>query len=253
MENFNVSEILNCYRANFNHGKSHVSDRRCHAIAFFYDAQSKYEYPGRTVKIESGYAMYLPKGRSYNIIHHKPCSIAVIDFELTSGTDTQPFSVKLDQSVGDSFALAAKIFSAKKPGYTLKLKSLIYKIFADIFATQQRNYLPSSKISKITPAQAYIDNHFNDASLCVDTLANMSGYSKRYFSDEFTKATGFAPGKYITLKRINHACKLLVETDKPISVISQECGISSEYYFSYLFKLHKDESPTQYRKSRRNI
>ena len=56
--------------------------------------------------------------------------------------------------------------------------------------------------------------------------------------------------EYINEYRLNIATHLLKESDYPIGVISEKCGISNVSYFNRIFKKAFDMTPKDYRKNR---
>ena len=53
--------------------------------------------------------------------------------------------------------------------------------------------------------------------------------------------------QYLVDVRMTHACKLLIELDKPISEIAYMCGYNSNSHFCKVFKDHTGQSPYQYK------
>ena len=53
--------------------------------------------------------------------------------------------------------------------------------------------------------------------------------------------------QYLVDVRMTHACKLLIELDKPISEIAYMCGYNSNSHFCKVFKDHAGQSPYQYK------
>ena len=54
---------------------------------------------------------------------------------------------------------------------------------------------------------------------------------------------------YINILRTNKACRLILQTDKNIVAISDECGFSSIRSFNRAFVRNVGMTPTQYRKT----
>jgi AraC-like DNA-binding protein/mannose-6-phosphate isomerase-like protein (cupin superfamily) len=75
--------------------------------------------------------------------------------------------------------------------------------------------------------------------------------SERRFSDLFRGATGQSWSKYIQSLRLEHATKLLIETQKPIIAVAFESGFEDLSHFHHVFKATHGCSPLKYRKQRR--
>ena len=65
---------------------------------------------------------------------------------------------------------------------------------------------------------------------------------------DFFNAT---PATYVKKYRLDHACKLLAESERPVNKIAEVCGIPDYNYFSKLFKKEKGCSPSAYRKQKK--
>ena len=83
--------------------------------------------------------------------------------------------------------------------------------------------------------------------LSVEEVANAVGFDRSYFSMIFKEHMGIPPHKYLTGIRIDKACKLLCETNTPISEISESVGIEPSN-FARTFKAELGISPTVYRR-----
>lgn len=96
----------------------------------------------------------------------------------------------------------------------------------------------------------YIQSHYKE-KISLDMLAQISGYSKYYFTRYFFKHTGLSCTQYIKIVRLERARKLLLTTDWNISVISNQTGFESVSYFIKVFKSQEGISPMQYRMKQR--
>ena len=59
----------------------------------------------------------------------------------------------------------------------------------------------------------------------------------------FQEQMGQAPMQYIETRRLDLARELLMMTAKPIAQIAEECGFSSPFYFSRVFKARTGLAP----------
>jgi len=104
------------------------------------------------------------------------------------------------------------------------------------------------KDERITEVQDWIDGHFQNVIRIVD-LANMFNFSERNLKRRFSQATGISINKYVQEVRVDKAKKLLLATEKSIKDISIEVGYENDSFFSRLFKLKTDMTPSKWRSS----
>ncbi len=83
--------------------------------------------------------------------------------------------------------------------------------------------------------------------LTLDQLAGVACLAPNYFLRMFRSVFGQTPHQYLTTVRLEHACRLLRETETPITEICYMVGYASPGSFSTLFRQHRGMSPRQYR------
>lgn len=94
--------------------------------------------------------------------------------------------------------------------------------------------------------QEYIDNHYYEY-ITLDILSDKFNLSPRYVNEIFKTKFHETPLKYLQKVRINHAKKLLVETDKDIISICFEVGYETLSTFYRVFRNITGMSPHKYR------
>lgn len=93
---------------------------------------------------------------------------------------------------------------------------------------------------------ALIETQFSQP-LRLSTLAKAAGLSERTLTRHFVQHTGESVGQYIARVRIGHACRLLTDTQMPISVIAARSGFPNVANFNRQFKATKALTPVAYR------
>jgi AraC-like DNA-binding protein len=78
-------------------------------------------------------------------------------------------------------------------------------------------------------------------------LAEMLFMTPTSFSRYFTIKNNKPFSRFIAELRIKHACKLLIETDMPVSTISYECGFNTLSNFNKQFKEVMLKKPSEYK------
>ena len=96
-------------------------------------------------------------------------------------------------------------------------------------------------------AKRFIDSHYHEQDLSVDTLCKRLHVSQSYFSTSFKHEMGISFVQYLTNVRLDRAVDLLRKTDDKTYEIASRVGYAEPNYFSYAFKKHFGVSPTKYR------
>ena len=117
------------------------------------------------------------------------------------------------------------------------------------------SYTESEKDSRVKheyPTDMYVDYaanfiRSNFATVKISDVAKYIGIHRSYMTSIFKKKIGISPQEYLMQCRINHACKLLEETDNPIQEISRQVGYDNPLTFSKTFKTYYGVSPRGYR------
>lgn len=83
--------------------------------------------------------------------------------------------------------------------------------------------------------------------LSLEDLARQVGLSRFHFCTSFRLAMGVTPNEWLTLKRMDRAAYLLLDSNLSIADISQAVGFGSASAFSACFKRVMGVTPTAYR------
>jgi|HubBroStandDraft_6_1064221.scaffolds.fasta_scaffold172681_1 AraC family transcriptional regulator len=93
--------------------------------------------------------------------------------------------------------------------------------------------------------EALEDTYLQAPSLA--DLAAIAGVHPVHLSREFRKHYQSTIGEFIRKRRIEHACKLLVNSDTALSEIALNCGFSDQSHFCAMFKGHTGLTPAKFR------
>ena len=104
--------------------------------------------------------------------------------------------------------------------------------------------------SILKTAVDFIDEHYMDEDISLNTAANVANVSSNHFSALFSQNMGQTFIEYLTTLRMNKAKELLRCTGMRSSEIAGEVGYKDAHYFSYLFKKTQGMTPSEYRKAR---
>ena len=100
-------------------------------------------------------------------------------------------------------------------------------------------------------AKEYINQHFENSALSLESTAESLQVSPVYLSRIIKQELGVSFVQLVTGKRMKKAVHLLQTTDQTILSIAEAVGYESQHYFSTAFKKAVGMSPNQYRKNNR--
>ncbi|WP_017413773.1 helix-turn-helix domain-containing protein [Clostridium tunisiense] len=142
----------------------------------------------------------------------------------------------------------------KQEDYDEEIEDLLVKLLYHLI--NNFNYLiyekeelkdDANQLQRYHSISKYIFNNYNN-NITLKDIANNEFLSPQYLSHEIKYATGYSFTDLINLTRVEESIKLLLDTDKTISEISEEVGFSHTRYFNKNFKLHYKVTPLQFRK-----
>ncbi|MCR4590523.1 MAG: helix-turn-helix domain-containing protein [Lachnospiraceae bacterium] len=114
----------------------------------------------------------------------------------------------------------------------------------DVSRGKQQEYA-----EKFASVCSYISAHYAE-DLTLEDVAERSGFSKYHFARLFKQFTGKTFYRYVNMKRIENAERLLTEPSASITEIAVKSGFSSPPAFVRMFKLIKGCTPTEFRNMR---
>jgi AraC-like DNA-binding protein len=145
------------------------------------------------------------------------------------------------------------LFEHKPVAFELIIKAKLFTLFAEFFEnmpeTPQEPPITANvhKAERLKKVLKYIDESFA-TRIQVKDVASLIGMSEGHFCRFFKSMVRKTPMEYINTVRINQAAKLLSHTDKKVIEIAMEVGLENPSYFIKLFKLHKNCTPSDFRK-----
>ncbi|WP_234117239.1 helix-turn-helix domain-containing protein [Clostridium hydrogenum] len=142
----------------------------------------------------------------------------------------------------------------RQDNYDEAIEDILVKILYHLinnfhYLTSEREDLKENEeqLERYHRITKYIFNNYDD-NITLQDIAKKEFLSTHYLSHEIKDTTGYSFTDLLNLTRVDEALKLLLDTDKTISEISEEVGFSHTRYFNKHFKIRFKCSPTQYRK-----
>lgn len=104
----------------------------------------------------------------------------------------------------------------------------------------------NSKQSVIVRIKNDIEEHYNDPTLSLQTVAKKYSYHPKYLSGLYKKVFRIGMTQYIMTLRIQKACTLIEQGVTSVGDIAFQCGFSDPLYFSRVFKQKMGIAPKKY-------
>ncbi|ACU05777.1 AraC family transcriptional regulator [Pedobacter heparinus] len=105
--------------------------------------------------------------------------------------------------------------------------------------------------TRLTMVYLYtMDNFYKEIKL--EQIANVIHMVPNAFCHYFKSRTGRTYFDFLIAVRIEHACKLLRESNDSVNSVCRDSGFSNLSNFNRYFKLQTEKSPLEYRRSFRN-
>ncbi len=148
-------------------------------------------------------------------------------------------------------------YDEKNQFYELDVLSLVCKLFKKICANYESSdvkvmFLSDPDLEIQRKMLAFIYEHFSE-KITLEQIASSGHISRSKCCKMFLQYLSFSPIGFLTDYRLRESCRLLIETDRPLSRIAQSCGFSEQSYYNRMFKRKYGCTPKTYRKSYGNI
>ena len=102
-------------------------------------------------------------------------------------------------------------------------------------------------VSRLERVTTHIEQNFRE-ELPLAEAARIACLTPSAFSRSFRKTTGQTYVAYRTACRLREACRLLMETDLPVTRIAGECGFENLANFNRRFRHRQGMTPRDYRR-----
>lgn len=128
------------------------------------------------------------------------------------------------------------------------LSILIYELLLQSSRLENHEQLMPVKPESIVKARQYIDEHYS-VIRGIDEVAQAANLSLYHLIRQFKRYYGTTPKEYVLLKRINHAKRLLLLSDRSVTEIAGDSGFEAYNTFLNAFLKIEQCSPSAYRKN----
>lgn len=119
---------------------------------------------------------------------------------------------------------------------------------ADLAFKAEKQALPENISAPVKMAAEYAANHYRE-DMGLGEAAEAAGVNSSYLSYLFSQEMGTGFANYLLKLRLDHAKKLLRESNMKMWQVAEESGFNDYHYFSKVFKKAEGMSPANYRKN----
>jgi two-component system, response regulator YesN len=179
-----------------------------------------------------------------------PIALALLDIQLPGKSGIElGIELKKKNSLDIVMVTAYQSFDYAQASIRLGAKDYITKpIIEEELCKILENYHHTDVQSHIVQQALNIIHEQYSQKLSLSILANQIHINSTYLSRKFNEEMKVSFSEYLNDFRIEMAKQSLRDkSEKSISSISEECGFSSQHYFSVLFKKQVGLSPREYR------
>lgn len=149
----------------------------------------------------------------------------------------------LNEQIGEADnALAVRLIEGDD---LAEQERLLLELYERLCARMQGTMRGEQQI--IQDIRSYVDEHYMEYDLSLDTIGEAFGLSAKYLSSYFKKHENVNLSDYISETRMQKARELLVSTNLSIEEIAGRVGYSGVVVFSRFFKKQEGVPPGKYR------
>lgn len=257
-----ITRIARIYKSSTSYwSRSEKRKRDYEGLLYFVDGVIRYDLEGTVFEAHAGQVLRLPKNIAYNgkKLDSGVLTYYCIDFltENEGEYDALPLPYAFTPSDGNEvenrFAALEHKWNDPLPAYAMECKRDILDLLGHLVKDQANSEYGYGERSRVLSMCEYISDNLHRAELSVKEIAMRFHLSETHLRRVFGAEMGVSPLEYLISLRIRRAKAFLIsKRDKSIAEIGEECGYSSQYYFSASFRKETGVSPLEYRRSRGN-
>ena len=138
------------------------------------------------------------------------------------------------------------------PAAALQLRSALGYLLSFFIKARQEKDTRLSDLGRFAAVVAAIQSRL-DRPIAIGELADIAGMHPTYFANRFHSVFGSPPRRYIMVKRVERAQRLLWTSEEPLKGIAASCGFDDLPYFSRVFRKVAGVAPGTYREMGKRI
>lgn len=221
-----------------------VSERAYHALVFRISGSAYFSHGDFNTKTDAGDVFYMPANYSYKALYCEKNEIIVIHFESDLVSKMENFTLNNSHSVHLLFQKLHEVWSKKFDGYYFSALSIMCEILETI-SKHQAPVLNNITLSAFENAVQYMESHYTSNEFTITEMVKRAHMSNTYFRKLFFSKFGTSPSRFIILKRLRYAEKLLSTGKYSVKDVAEMSGITDVKYFSRVFKKEYGAPPSK--------
>ncbi|MBQ8391684.1 MAG: helix-turn-helix transcriptional regulator [Clostridia bacterium] len=237
-------KIINIRSMWWESSKVYVAPRPYHALAFRIKGNAVFTHGEKVLNSSPGTVTYMPANYDYSAQYPDRNEILVIHFQLKKDLEIENFSPLSSAAVFSLFKNAYKTWKEGGNCYYDKTMSLFYEILCNL-PSADRHSKSSPSYKSFLSASEYMRENFTDPNLSIEQLAKSANISGTYFRKLFLQKFNTTPNRYLILKRLTYADKLLSTGKYSIKEVAEMSGFYDVKYFSRVVKKEYGVPPSK--------
>ena len=129
----------------------------------------------------------------------------------------------------------------------LKFKELLLHIIHNPKNVELYSHFLTIRDQNNTSIESIMETNYA-YNLGIEAYARMTNRSLSSFKRDFQAIYKIPPGRWLIEKKLEHAKKLLIQTNDPIASVAFDSGFENSAHFSRIFKQKTGSTPLEYRK-----
>lgn len=173
------------------------------------------------------------EGTSPEYLRHLYCQIAFLFLHAAENHNVRTLTAQTD----------ALLYTVSSQETLAGLRDILQQTAREYFSAQN----PSDP-DLATRVENYIESHYQDCSLTVQSIAEDLGFTNSYLCAAYKKSSGKTINQRLTEIRLSHAKKLLTGTSLKLYEVANAVGYGDGKYFVKLFTRQTGLAPREYQR-----
>lgn len=157
-----------------------------------------------------------------------------------------PRTITIGSALSDPFRHIQNAIEYHEPLSTLKIRHYALDVLLRILYPTSELRIPDDLHDALERLMSDFGRSPEKRMSNADMAAEL-GVSESHFFRIFRNKYGQSPAAYMERLRIEHACRILTETERPITSIAMDLGFKTSQHFATIFKKNTGYSPRQWR------